>query len=1033
MRRLGAVLALAWLVAACQTAVPVEEARRATATFSPVPRGFVPPPRTITDLVAALEQHRQDAPDEPGEARARTDEVPPATDEPRALAQFHFRRGQARARRGHLDQGIDDLVTAADYASAAGAADLEARILLALSSLEVTGGSFAQTIEHLEAAASRVSPEHRGLLVLIRSFQARRYAQRGYLQEAEAALREAVEIRAEMGRRRRPASLNARDDTQIALSRGEIAGRRGRMAEAERAYREAARIASGDPDLARGWLPERATASLAVPLVSQGRLVEAEIEGRRALLGTLRKLGRNNINTSNAAITLAWTLGQQGRYADAEALVRVALEVYQRVGAADGSREVGRARKFLALALIGQERWQDALVEYDRIRERSADAAAARFLLGDPDFALALLHAGRVGEALQMCQRVIASQRRDPAERDPVVVLYRGFRAVINAERGDRRSALAEFAEVTPLLLARAQDTDDEASSRTARDRQAAFILARYIRLLAEVQGTPLADGTDAVGEAFRVAEVVRGRAVERALDASAARAAAATPALAGLVRREQDAAKQLAALQGHLAALLSTAQDEQAARQLRVEVERLRAERAAAAAEIHRAFPAYAQLVQPSPATIAQVRTALRPGEAVVSIFVTAERTFVWGVPATGPVAFASTAVGAAPLEATVRHLREALDIGARTFGEIPEFDVPAAQELYRQVLEPVRSAWAGAQSLIVVPHGPLGQLPFALLPTRPATLGPEEGALFSRYRSVPWLVRTHAVTVLPSAGALVTLRSVPPGAPGRRPFVGFGDPYFSLEQAREAEGGPPPRPEMSLRSATVSLRNIRVRLSDSVRLELLPRLPDTADEIRSIAGALRADPARDVFLGRRANEGSVESLDLARYRVIAFATHGLVAGDLDGLTQPALALAAPEVAQVDGDGLLTLEKILALRLDADWVVLSACNTASGNGAGSEAVSGLGRAFFYAGARALLVSHWAVETTSARALTTDLFRRQAADARLTRARALQRTLNWMIDDGALVDAATKQVIASYAHPVFWAPFVLVGDGGGAR
>ena len=211
-----------------------------------------------------------------------------------------------------------------------------------------------------------------------------------------------------------------------------------------------------------------------------------------------------------------------------------------------------------------------------------------------------------------------------------------------------------------------------------------------------------------------------------------------------------------------------------------------------------------------------------------------------------------------------------------------------------------------------------------------------------------------------------------------------------------------------------------------------MLPRLPDTADEIRSIALAMNADLTRDVFLGARANEKVVKSIDLSGYRVLAFATHGLVPGDLDGLTQPALALSAPEVADVDGDGLLTMEEILGLRLNADWVVLSACNTASGKGAGSEAVSGLGRAFFYAGARALLVSNWPVETTSARELTTDLFRRQQANPSLSRARALQQTMTWLIDHGAFSDPKSEKVVFSYAHPIFWAPFTLIGDGGGA-
>jgi len=211
---------------------------------------------------------------------------------------------------------------------------------------------------------------------------------------------------------------------------------------------------------------------------------------------------------------------------------------------------------------------------------------------------------------------------------------------------------------------------------------------------------------------------------------------------------------------------------------------------------------------------------------------------------------------------------------------------------------------------------------------------------------------------------------------------------------------------------------------------LAMLPQLPDTRDEILGMARAMGADVEKDVFFGRAANEETVKSLDLTKYRVIAFATHGLLPRDLDGLTQPALALTAPQVAKVEGDGLLTMEKILALRMNADWVVLSACNTANGAGTGAEAISGLGRAFFYAGARALLVTHWPVETRAARTLTTELFQRQAADAGVSRAKALQQTMNWMIDGSGITDPATGTQLFSFAHPIFWAPFALVGDGG---
>ena len=215
-----------------------------------------------------------------------------------------------------------------------------------------------------------------------------------------------------------------------------------------------------------------------------------------------------------------------------------------------------------------------------------------------------------------------------------------------------------------------------------------------------------------------------------------------------------------------------------------------------------------------------------------------------------------------------------------------------------------------------------------------------------------------------------------------------------------------------------------------DTTEFALLPRLPDTRAELYAIARALGADPSRALFLGKQANEHNVETMDLSRFRIVAFATHGLLPGDLEGLTQPALALTAPAIAGVEGDGLLTLEKILPLRLDADWVVLSACNTAAGAGAGAEAASGLGRAFFYAGTRALLVTNWSVHSASARELISDLFRRQSAEPQLPRAEALRLAMMAMLDGPGFVDE-TGKTLFTYAHPLFWAPYSILGDGGG--
>ncbi len=1036
------------LTVGCQSTMSAEEAKRVTASFGGAP--FVPPPRTINDITAILELEKRDDPGGAAEARARVDEPPPATGDAAALANFYYRRGLAAQRIGRHGQGLGDLAKAVGYArSLPRATELE--ILSQVSSAEMINGDIPRSVEYARQAIRRVPPDLRGWLIPLNAAVAARLALYGDVRAAELALAEAERVYYEsynwVEGAEKPFWM-ARREARLANAQGTVAGVRGRLADAEKAFRRTLELIEQHPAIAgasdSAWLEEQMVV-LARTLVIQGRLLEAEHEARRALLGALRKRGRYSYSTGFVLAGLVNVLFAQGRYAEAETLGRAVVEIFEKTGSTPDSGFMARVRMELAATLAVQGRWRDALTEYEAVHAGLAGNPQSyqRFtgsyvgLSGRFWWALALLRNGEGDRALELATlarermaRLVGEEHRNTAE-------FRGLLGMVYAAGGARARALQEFAGATPLLLTRAGDVGDESGAGGARDQRVRLVLESYLGLLAEVRGAALAReaGIAAAAEAFRIAEAARGRAVQRALDASAARAAARTPALADLARREQDAAKQVGALSGALANLLSAPSDQQdrsAVAALRGRIESLARARQALTAQIVRDFPTYHELIDPAPATVERARASLRPGEALIATYVTEERTFVWAIPQDGAVAFAAVPLGAAALGADVARLRQALEPTARTLGDIPPFDVDRAHRLYETLLAPVADGWREARSLLVVPHGPLGQLPFALLPTKAVALGAEEGALFSRYRAVPWLGRTHAVVVLPSVTALATLRAMPLGAAARRPFVGFGDPYFNPEQARRA-AGEAARVEVAAltpRSVPVALRDLRVQSLASARLGILPRLPDTAEEIRAIAAALGAAPARDVFLGERANERAVKSLDLARYRVIAFATHGRTPGDLDGLTQPALALTAPEVANVEGDGLLTMEEILALRLDADWVVLSACNTASGQGAGAEAISGLGRAFFYAGARALLVSNWPVETTSARALTTDLFRRQSADPGLTRAEVLRQTMNGLIDGPGHVDPGTGQVVFSYAHPIFWAPFSLVGDGG---
>ena len=684
-----------------------------------------------------------------------------------------------------------------------------------------------------------------------------------------------------------------------------------------------------------------------------------------------------------------------------------------------------------------QRKGRDAIAIYAQIDKAIANWEPARrqtFELNGGRIA-SLYNSGQIEAGIAAAEQLVKKQVSRVGENHFDAASARGTLAVGLMRAGRDADAIREFRAAIPILMASSRENadDDDTTAVAARSQRLQGIVEAYLAMLAREKNA----SADIGGETFSLADAIRGRSVQQALAASSARAAAKDPALAELVRKEQDLGKQVNAQLGTLNNVLSLPsgeRDDKGVQAINASINALRAARLKARQEIGQRFPAYADLVAPKPPSVEQIKATLTDGEAMLSFYFGQTSSFVWAVPKNGPVAFAAIKASSGDIESKVRKLREALEPQAAMISDIPPFDLKLAHELYSLLLQPVESGWKPAKNLVLVTNGALGLLPLSLLPTAPAEIGSDDDPLFAGYKKVPWLARTHAVTTVPSAAALRTLRQLPPGKPNRGELIAFGDPYFSKEQEAEAASGEKIRltdaSGNTTRGGPLKRRNSpKLEGVDSAELAMLPRLPDTSDELKSIALALQADPSKVLNLGKQASEQAVKTMDLSGFKVLAFATHGLVPGELNGLSQPALALSSPTVTGGDGDGLLTMEEILGLKLDADWVVLSACNTGTGAGAGAEAASGLGRAFFYAGTRALLVTNWSVHSQSARELVTDLFRRQAQDPKLTRGEALRQAM-MALADGPGYSGADGKTEFAYAHPLFWAPYTIIGDGG---
>ncbi|MFG1290429.1 CHAT domain-containing protein [Xanthobacter versatilis] len=549
------------------------------------------------------------------------------------------------------------------------------------------------------------------------------------------------------------------------------------------------------------------------------------------------------------------------------------------------------------------------------------------------------------------------------------------------------------------------------------------------ILLSRAVPGTaqePLPPPAQLRDEAFRSAQSAMSTSASMALAQLGVRFAAGSDDLARLVRQRQDLVAAWKSADRALVQALGAvgAGNEPVVEARRAEADALQARIAESDHDMATRFPAYAELSQPQPVPIAAVQALLREDEALVLVFVATHETFVWAV-TRDAADWHRVPVEREALVAQVKSLRAGLDPGAvavmrsalRDFGDTDvegadsgvrvSFSRATAHDLFRRMLAPLDGLLADRARLFVVAERPFDSLPFALLVTeQPAGDDIDPSAL----RDTSWLIRRQGIVTLPSVSSLKSLRAAAAAAPAPLPFRGYGAPLLGGRRSpAQVASNVADTAGTLLRGGKVNLETVR---------SLAP-LPQTEGELRRLANTLGAGPD-SVRIGAAATKSAVQAADLSLYRVLAFATHGLLAGDIPGLSEPALVFTPPDADGPD-DGLLTASEAARLNLAADWVILSACNTAGGDGTpGADGLSGLARAFFYAGARTLLVSHWPVRDDAAARLTTGTLAALRSEPALSKAEAFRRATLALIADPS---------DPTLAHPAIWAPFVMVGEG----
>jgi tetratricopeptide (TPR) repeat protein/CHAT domain-containing protein len=892
------------------------------------------------------------------------------------------------------------------------------------------------------------------------------YHAQGRYADAEAAFKRTLELR----EKALPAG-----HADIALSLHNLASvyeAQGRLSDAEPLLKRALAasekaLPTGHPDIASNLN------GLASLYITQGRSAEAEALLKRSLQLREKALPAGHPDIAQSINNLAFLYQQDRRLADAEPMFKRALELHEKALPA-GHPDI--ANDLNNLAVLYEEQGRPA--ESEPLKKRSLAMLEKALPAGHPKIAASLNNLaglyqaqGRLADAeslfrqsLEMREKALPAGHPDIAQSlSNLAGLYSAQRALPEAADHARRASAIMIERVK--RVAGAERGATEAARRELGLKQVTVPLGWLLGAawsLAEQRPNERAALSE---EAFVAAQWMGQTAAGAALAQMAARFARGESELSRLVREQQNLSTLWQELDRQMVAARSAPSAQRnAATESTLAVRLAEADRQLTALNLRLAkeFPEYTALASPEPLSVAATQAELRPDEALVQFAITGDDMLAWLVTKTSTRWIllperTSVVVG------KVQALRCGLDrdgewqwsaadqrLWARkkacaalwpngiAASEPPPFDLRIAYELYETLFGQIKAEIAGKQ-LIIVPAGALTSLPFqVLVAAKPAEAVPARAAT---YASAEWLAKAHAITVLPSIASLKSLRGNAGKALAPKPYVAFGNPLLTGPSGTDRRAfdrqscprGSDPRVAAAAALDVALASAFRGGLANVDMVRRQAPLPETTDELCAVARELKATES-DVYLGARASERTVKSLSsgglLKTYAIVHFATHGLLAGETESLArsraEPALLLTPPESASEADDGLLTASEIAQLELDADWVILSACNTAAGagDGLGAEALSGLARAFFYSGARALLVSHWSVDSDGAVKLTTRAIAELQRNPAIGRAEGMRRAMLAL-----MTDTSRPADWMPAAHPAVWAPFVVVGEG----